>query len=469
MSNEPRNGVPSSADAATAPLQDAAGSPVTALDIRRIGDYQILRRLGEGGMGAVYLGYQEGKSRHVAIKILPDSLAANEDYVQRFLREARSISRLDHPNIVRFIDVGKDAASSKHYLVLEFVDGPSAHALLDQFGQLSVGDATHIALDIARALEHAHSRRIIHRDIKPDNILLTRSGVAKLADLGLAKHTDEESHLTGARQGFGTPFYMPYEQSISAKQADIRSDIYALGATLYHLLTGHVPFPGPGPIDIAEQKDRGRFLPASKRNPAVPPALDQILSRMMARNPKDRYQTASELIIDLERSGLATSMPSFVDPDLALQDPLVRARLATPAQPTVPNTNGPVQRPRAPRPNPDIWYLRYRNEEGRWRRARLTTQQVRRRLAEGRFVPTVEGSHELRGEYHPLRFFKEFRQTAVPQRETRVPSHTPANTAAPGPAAARGVFLEYPSAWLIPLGISIVLAVAALSYYYFRH
>src|SRR5262249_5674656 len=155
------------------------------------------------------------------------------------------------------ITVGQDRSSGKHYLVLEYVDGPSAHALLQRFGRLAVGDAVHIALDIARALEHAHSRSIVHRDIKPDNILLTQSGVAKLSDLGLAKRTDEASNLTAARQGFGTPYYMPYEQAMNAKYADGRSDIYALGATLYHLVTGEIPFSGATHLEIVEKKNIG--------------------------------------------------------------------------------------------------------------------------------------------------------------------------------------------------------------------
>src|SRR5262249_44265887 len=150
------------------------------------------------------------------------------------------------------ITVGRDEMTGLHYLVLEYVDGPSALDLLDKYQRLPVGDAVHIALDIARALEHAHSRNIVHRDIKPGNILITLSGLAKLADMGLAKRTDEASHLTLARQGFGTPYYMPYEQAMNAKYADGRSDIYALGATLYHLLVGEVPFPGSNSLEIVD-------------------------------------------------------------------------------------------------------------------------------------------------------------------------------------------------------------------------
>src|SRR5690348_15456918 len=127
---------------------------------RSLGDYRILRRLGEGGMGAVYLGYHEGQGRQVAIKILPDALAGSDAYVKRFYREARAVAALDHPNIVRGLMIAQDPATRKHYLVLEFVDGASALAVLEKTGRLAVGDAVHIALDVARALEHAHSRKI---------------------------------------------------------------------------------------------------------------------------------------------------------------------------------------------------------------------------------------------------------------------------------------------------------------------
>ncbi len=325
--------------------------------LRSLGEYRLLRRLGEGGMGSVYLAYRQVVAgspdsgspvsrsgdrastgdRQFAIKVLSDQLALNRAYLDRFHREAKSGTLLNHPNIVRCIAAGQDPATGKHYLVMEYVDGPSTHALLDRLGRLPVGDVVHIALDIARALEYLHARNYVHRDIKPDNILITQAGLGKLADLGLAKRMDDASQLTATHQGFGTPYYMPYEQAISAKRADSRSDIYALGATLYHLLTGEVPFKGESPGEIAEKKLEGDFIPAHVINPEVPPLLDGILARMMARNPRDRFQTASELIVHLERSELAAALPSFVELDQALTDPLVRARLTAPSEATRPD------------------------------------------------------------------------------------------------------------------------------------
>jgi serine/threonine-protein kinase len=400
------------------PANDNDAQPVadfSMTELRQLGNYRILRRLGEGGMGAVYLGYHDTENKYVALKVLPDQLATNQLALDRFYREAKSGALLNHPNIVRNLAAGQDRVTGKHYLVMEYVDGISALELLHRHGRLAVGDAVHIALDVARALEHAHSRNIVHRDIKPDNILMTQSGIAKLSDLGLAKRTDEASHLTAARQGFGTPYYMPYEQAMNAKYADGRSDIYALGATLYHLATGELPFPGANHLEIVEKKNVGTYLPASSHTPDVPPALDAILGRMLARDPADRYQTVSELIVDLERANLAAPMPSFVDADRAMQDPVVRERVTAPAQPTAPDLQLAGREPRGDthKGQPDIWYLRYRDPSGRWCKAKATTQQVLQRLRERRFPQEVEASHQHNDDFQPLGEFPEFHSAAA--------------------------------------------------------
>lgn len=376
-------------------------------ELRTIGEFRVLRRLGEGGMGSVYLAFHEKLNRQVAIKVLSDQLTAKDaTYLERFYREARSSTSLNHPSIVRGLALGQDPRTGKHFLVLEYVDGFSAHELLDRFGRLSVGDAVHIILDIARALEHAHSRSVIHRDIKPDNILITRSGVAKLADLGLAKRTDESSTLTSANLAFGTPYYMPYEQAMNARNADGRSDIFALGATFYHLLTGEVPFPGENHTVLTEKKALGEFVTASLLNTSIPRVLDQILAKMLAREPTDRYQTASELIVDLERSRLAAAVPTFADPDLALQDPYMRACMASTAQPTMPDLSQSVSGPSTPRDTPSvenkIWHVRFRKENGQLCQFRFTPERLEKLLRLGKIPLNARASLEARKGYRPL-------------------------------------------------------------------
>jgi eukaryotic-like serine/threonine-protein kinase len=418
------------------PASPPNGSPVPdAHELRSLGEYRILRRLGEGGMGAVYLGYDGRHDRQVALKVLNDNLASNQNYIDRFYREAKSGALLNHPNIVRTYSAGQDRQSGVHYLVLEYVDGPSAHALLARAGRLPVGDAVHIALDIARALEHAHSRNIVHRDIKPDNILLTRSGVAKLGDLGLAKRTDEASHLTAARQGFGTTAYMPYEQAINAKYADGRSDIYALGATLYHLLTGQVPFPGENHLEVVEKKNHGHYRPAGAVNPAVGPALDAILGQMLARHPRDRYQTASEVIIDLERSRLAVPVPTFADPDLAKKDPWVQACMTsgepTRLDPEVTPLPGRVTNGRTPA-DEDEWIVHYRNRAGRPFASRLTTEHIIERLQEGTLPPAAEARRPSDEKLRPLSAFAEFRPFLEAAQDAQAePTRPPSPAAEP--------------------------------------
>lgn len=406
------------------PAQPVPRSSDPLHEPRSFGEYRILRRLGEGGMGAVYLAYHDRQETQVAIKVLGEQLAINQDFVDRFYREAKSGALLNHPNIVRTITAGQDRTTGKHYLVLEFVDGPTGQGLLSELGSLSVGDAVHITLDIARALEHAHSRNIVHRDIKPDNILITRAGVAKLADLGLARRTDEASHLTAARQGFGTSFYMPYEQAVSAKKADGRSDIYALGATLYHLVTGQVPFNGENHLEVVENKLRGDYPAASTLNAKIPAALDRILSRMLARDPPDRYQTASELIVDLERSGLSAEVPSFADPDLARQDPWVQACRASAGQPTQPNLEAPAKKLEAEQA-PEFWRFRYRDRSGQWCNGRVTTEQLLHRLREGRVPAEAEVCRPGQDAFRPVSSFPEFYEVHPVRDGHRRPKRTP--------------------------------------------
>ncbi len=218
---------------------------------------------------------------------------------------------LHHPNVIQGYAAGYDPDANKHYIVLEFIDGPSAHAALVRLGRLPVGVAVKIGIDIARALEFLHGRNYVHRDVKPDNVLLHPDGEAKLADLGLAKRLSDDMHLTSVNQGVGTSYYMPYEQAMNAALVDGRSDIFALGATLYHLLTGVVPFSGSTHEEIIREKEHDSFQRVRVLNADVPEELDAIIAATLARNPRDRFQDAAELAAALEATGLATRIPTF--------------------------------------------------------------------------------------------------------------------------------------------------------------
>lgn len=373
-------------------------------------EHRVLRKLGEGGMGDVYLAYDQSKDRLVAIKLLWPHLADTPALVERFKREAEHSLLLNHPNIVRGLGSGFEPIRRRHFLVMEYVDGPSVQSLLDQQGKFAIGDAVHIALGVARALQHAQSHNIVHRDIKPENILITKSGVPKLADLGLSKATDQVSNLTAARQGFGTPFYMPYEQAMSARNADGRSDIFALGATLYHMVTGQVPFKGENQIDVLERKEAGAYPPASLVNPEVPEALDNILDKMLARDPRDRYQTPSDLIVDLERARLAAPVLSFVDKEAALADPYYRSRVA----PTQLDVVAPS------RSQEDLWFIRYVDREGKTKRIKASTSTIVSAIRKRRLTGAAEASRTLEGQYWSLDTYDPFRRAlraTVPPEE----------------------------------------------------
>ena len=377
-------------------------------DPKQMGPYRILRLLGEGGMGAVYLAFDSRENRQVAIKVLSADQAPKSNILLRFQMEGRHGAMLVHPNIVRSIDSGQDAATGLHYIVLEYIDGPSAHELLDRSGPLKVGDAIHITLDIARALEHAHANRIVHRDIKPSNILLTSSGLAKLADMGLAKRRDESSNITNTCQGIGTPYYMPYEQAMNSRLADERSDIYALGATLYHLVTGEVPFAGESSLEIVEKKGIGIYVPARSRTRDVPETLEIILARMLARDPEDRYQTVSELIVDLQRSQLAVPIPSFANRDIAMQDPIVRKHWTVPVAPTSPDLQLHQADGSPPTKDHQTWFLRYEDRRGKVCKSKVTTAEILERLRLGKISVQMEAARSLQGEFKPLENWPEF-------------------------------------------------------------
>jgi len=264
----------------------------------RLGNFMLLSRIGRGGMGVVFRAIQLTTGRHVALKILPRRLARDPGYVERFLREAQAAARLDHPNIVRAIDAGE--AKGRFYFAMELVAGETLRERLRRLGRLPAREVVVIGRQVALALEHANARGIVHRDIKPANILVTPEGVVKLADLGLAKHAADDS-ITLDRAPIGTPLYMSPEQAKGHGDVDTRSDIYSLGATLYHAATGSPPFTAPNSTTIMTKHLFEKPVPPHERVAGTSEGLSLVILRMMAKRPADRYQSPTRLLADLER------------------------------------------------------------------------------------------------------------------------------------------------------------------------
>jgi eukaryotic-like serine/threonine-protein kinase len=286
--------------------------------------YKLITKIGQGSMGSIYKGLQISMDRIVAIKILSPKYAQNRAFRERFLSEARAVARLNHPNIIQGIDVGE--ANGIHYFTMEYIDGPTVGELLKRGGALDEKRVLNIVIQISRALNHAFQHAILHRDIKPDNILLTREGVAKLCDLGLAKIQKKEDPA-GTRPGsaMGTPYYISPEQARGEDDVDTRSDIYSLCASLHHMVVGEVPFPGETAAAVIAKHLTEPLTPPRQRNPLVSPGVEYII----LKGREDRYQMPHELLRDLEavaQGGLPLGFPSEAEAQ-ALQPKLRRSAL----------------------------------------------------------------------------------------------------------------------------------------------
>jgi len=267
----------------------------------KIPGYQILSKLGKGSMGIVYKAKQLSVDRVVAIKVLLDALAQNKEFIKRFEREAKIAAKLAHNNVVNAIDAGE--VNGHYYFVMEYVEGPTIKDFLDQNQTFEETEALRIVLAIAEALKHANQRGLIHRDIKPENVILTRDGAVKLADLGLARLTDDEKWgLAQAGMAIGTPYYISPEQVRGQTNVDIRADIYSLGATLYHMVTGRVPYGGETPNEVMRKHvdPNVTMIPPDHINTKLSGGLGMVVETMMAKNREHRYQTPDDLILDLK-------------------------------------------------------------------------------------------------------------------------------------------------------------------------
>jgi serine/threonine protein kinase len=260
---------------------------------QEIGPYRIVRCLGSGGMSKVYLGQHGDTGQEVAIKVLRPDLIARSNAVQRFEVEFHAARKLDHPNMVRAYDFFADAALV--YLVLEFVDGPSVAQILREKTCFSEAQAVRWMTQIAGALEVAHRNQLVHRDIKPGNILIAPGDEAKLADLGLAKDLLAKKELTQSGASLGTLLYMAPELYENARRADHRSDLYSLGVTLYQLITGRFPFAG-GQLTVLKNKLVNRFATPREVIPEVCPAIDDAVCRLLEAVPDKRPSGCAELL-----------------------------------------------------------------------------------------------------------------------------------------------------------------------------
>ncbi len=306
---------PPTADPA-APSQDLTG--------RTLGDYQLLRRLGIGGMGQVYLARQLSLKRDVAVKLLRNDLASNPTALLRFQAEAEAVARLNHPNIVHIHQIGEH--EGLRYMVLEYVEGRNLREYLLRKGPPDTPVTLSIVRQITLALQKAHEQGIVHRDIKPENVLVTRKVEVKVTDFGLSRFFSgqpQATHLTQSGVTLGTPLYMAPEQ-VQGQVVDHRTDIYSLGVTCYHLLAGEPPFRGTTAFDVALKHVQEQARPLADLRPDLPADLCGLVHKMMAKNPADRYQSAREILRDLTRlrdAGSQSALATGAIPSLSLSVP----------------------------------------------------------------------------------------------------------------------------------------------------
>ena len=271
---------------------------------RRFGNYVLKRPLGHGALGTVYLAEDVASHRRVALKVLSATFAGNGEYTRSFLTEARLATQLHHPSIVSVYDYGRERGH--YYLVMEYVDGESCKIRLATKGRFPWREAAQIAVEVAEGLKAAAAQGIIHRDVKPENILLDSQGRARIADLGLAKEVDVPTPLP-SDTSLGTPDYMSPEQVNNSETVDFRSDIYSLGATLFHMVCGKAPYTGHSAYEVMVKHVVADLPSPLKYAPDLPRDLCDVMRKMMAGSPEDRYASYDELISDLQ--ALLTGQP----------------------------------------------------------------------------------------------------------------------------------------------------------------
>jgi predicted Ser/Thr protein kinase len=295
------------------------------------GRYELEELVGTGGMSSVYRAHDRLLERHVALKVLHEQFTGEGEYVERFRREARAVAQLSHPNIVTVIDRGEQ--DDRQYIVFEYVDGENLKALVEREGPLPEREAIELALQIARALGFAHEQGLVHRDVKPQNVLLNDGGEAKVTDFGIARSLDVHGNLTQTGTVMGTSDYIAPEQA-RGSPVDAQSDVYSLGAVLYELLTGEVPFPGDNFVAVAMQHINKPPPSVRERRPELSPCVDEVIRRAMAKEPRQRFRSMDELctelsacVSELDDNGVSAGAETMV------VAPQPRRRRSRPARP----------------------------------------------------------------------------------------------------------------------------------------
>jgi serine/threonine protein kinase len=430
------------------------GPDTTKVPVQSVGNYDLIEKIAEGGMGGVFRARNRETGEIVAIKIMPAHMAANPVLLKRFEQEFRAASRMDHPNIVRALDFGSGVTP---FLVMEFVEGESLGQKIERDGKMPEAEAIRIIAQVAQGLHRAHKQNLIHRDVKPDNILLRPDGVAKLADLGLVKETDTDLNLTKTGRGLGTPHFMAPEQFRNAKNADIRCDIYSLGATLYMMVTGELPFRSNGPLDAWMKKIQNDLTPPRRLVPSLSERIDWAIMRAMSADPDKRPTTCREFVEDL--TGHSTKRVAAVENNAAVME---------------------------------LWYLVYKDDLGVPHTVKGSAAAIRRSLREGLLgdAMNIRAGRTKHGPFEPLRSYPEFRDMVVtaaplslptppPPRSSPNAATTPASRLkqdpssgenapfvphlTPNPAGQAGHSYEWLK-WLFLL--TVALASAAAAYYF---
>ena len=281
---------------------------------QKIPGFKILGKLGAGAMATVFKAVQLSLDREVAIKVLPRKFSSNPQFIERFYAEGRSAAALNHPNIVQAFDVGK--AGEFHYFVMEYVDGRTVYDDIVKQKRFAEKDAVEVMIQVAEALQHAHEKGLIHRDVKPKNVMITNEGVVKLADMGLARAvSDKEAAEAEAGKAFGTPYYISPEQIRGEREIGPPADIYSLGATFYHMVTGSVPFEGKNPSAVMHKHLKADLIPPDHVNPKLSAGVSEVIEMMMAKSPSSRYKNCVDLLVDL-RAVLKGEPPTIAHKDV---------------------------------------------------------------------------------------------------------------------------------------------------------